>query len=1176
MDKVILVEDKGALKSIDEIIILEEGAQENQARQMYDKWVRENPDKEVLDFEKIKEVLETDKNKNKHLPKLIQYHLRDGVDIGILSNYYSRFINNTKINKEDINKFKTFQDFEQLVDSAVETVVKQDLKKVDDKPIFENEEFRVFLGDSKEKAQKYGQGAKYNFCVSRFDGGNLYHSYRKDGATFYFVYMNESMIERINAPAELLVIHAYPNNKYQINYAKPNSDEDIEVPKLLKILNIDKETFSKVFKNKPLTPEEKRLYEEIDEQESILNLKNINDRLLFIELGKEIGNNDWNKLGNQLETLLHKYIEVGIYDVPDNVVDKYPKLKKRYIQKLKQRFVIKIENDYREYTPHEKVIAAKLGYVDIGGRLVKSDSKEYKQYLINMDKTFEKLKSRVKTDKDGNKYIDGDVEFKSNTINKFPDWLKDVRVGGKFSCYNNQLTSLKNTPRKVDGDFNCSYNQLTSLEGAPREVGGHFICSDNQLTSLEGAPREVGGRFNCSYNKLTSLKGAPREVGGIFICSDNQLTSLKGAPREVGGYFDCSYNKLTTLKGAPEEVDGSFFCSNNPVEFTNKDIKEAMEESRQMNEDVQVFLIEDKGALKSIDEIINQAQGRNIIAFDTETTGLHPHSVNTQLTEIAAIAVDSNGNEIEQYHVKINLTPDIEKVRGKEQETGEPFIGNRKIDDNLKMTGYDDKNTKFLDEKDALVGFKDFVSRFPNAFIMAHNLRFDMGQINTKLKQYGLGDIQGYDTIDTLTFARNQLEAILYSVKDSDRIKDVIEAMTTIKRGKKTISHTLDKLGKAFGISTDMWHSGLADTKQLIGIYFTMIEFMKDVRDDINHSEYKKVWGKLLKGEHNARKGWKKRGDDKTAREVRKGKKKFEKEFAESEYNKDEDENKQLVNLQGLYTKREEDIDIDENELNMGIEVEMEHTEDPEVAKRIALDHLMELPDYYTRLNKMEADAEKTLKEAKDLEDYQNYLHVFLEKEKWYTKDGWSGDPEQFDKKRRGKRLFDQSLKNWNDKALGKVKSGTQPDDYNRSLEKAKLKKEEKFSKKEEVEDLDIVEKDEEDKEVFDILSDIETELFSADNLDEYKDIVESLLNRGFEVTGGKLRKQKKAKRKGFRADAGKGNNSVARKMTMDEMRKRKMGAVKGNIKAEGKLNRSNDKKRNALKIRGQMKNKKK
>ena len=45
-------------------------------------------------------------------------------------------------------------------------------------------------------------------------------------------------------------------------------------------------------------------------------------------------------------------------------------------------------------------------------------------------------------------------------------------------------------------------------------------------------------------------------------------------------------------------------------------------------------------------------------------------------------------------------------------------------------------------------------------------------------------------------------------------------------------------------------------------------------------------------------------------------------------------------------------------ELEMGVKVEMEHTNDDELATEIAMDHLYEIPDYYTRLKKMESDAE--------------------------------------------------------------------------------------------------------------------------------------------------------------------------------------------------------------------------
>lgn len=50
----------------------------------------------------------------------------------------------------------------------------------------------------------------------------------------------------------------------------------------------------------------------------------------------------------------------------------------------------------------------------------------------------------------------------------------------------------------------------------------------------------------------------------------------------------------------------------------------------------------------------------------------------------------------------------------------------------------------------------------------------------------------------------------------------------------------------------------------------------------------------------------------------------------------------------------------DPDQLQMGVKVEMEHTSDASLAEKIARDHLAEIPDYYTRLAKMESQAQKS------------------------------------------------------------------------------------------------------------------------------------------------------------------------------------------------------------------------
>ena len=56
--------------------------------------------------------------------------------------------------------------------------------------------------------------------------------------------------------------------------------------------------------------------------------------------------------------------------------------------------------------------------------------------------------------------------------------------------------------------------------------------------------------------------------------------------------------------------------------------------------------------------------------------------------------------------------------------------------------------------------------------------------------------------------------------------------------------------------------------------------------------------------------------------------------------------------------------DLDPKQLEMGQKVEMEHTDNPEIAKKIARDHVAEFPTYYTELKKMETSLEKKAMEA--------------------------------------------------------------------------------------------------------------------------------------------------------------------------------------------------------------------
>lgn len=78
----------------------------------------------------------------------------------------------------------------------------------------------------------------------------------------------------------------------------------------------------------------------------------------------------------------------------------------------------------------------------------------------------------------------------------------------------------------------------------------------------------------------------------------------------------------------------------------------------------------------------------------------------------------------------------------------------------------------------------------------------------------------------------------------------------------------------------------------------------------------------------------------------------------------------------GDHTKEQ---DVDEKQLKVGIEVEKEHTTDENVAKEIAIDHLTEDPQYYTKLIKNGlVDEHPALKLAKELGILESTINEYV------------------------------------------------------------------------------------------------------------------------------------------------------------------------------------------------------
>jgi len=77
----------------------------------------------------------------------------------------------------------------------------------------------------------------------------------------------------------------------------------------------------------------------------------------------------------------------------------------------------------------------------------------------------------------------------------------------------------------------------------------------------------------------------------------------------------------------------------------------------------------------------------------------------------------------------------------------------------------------------------------------------------------------------------------------------------------------------------------------------------------------------------------------------------------------------------GRYNEQGQGKTFNESELKIGDKIELEHTDNPIIARRIAQDHLTEFPGtgnndgYYSRLLKMETEAKKDLEGGSDEEE---------------------------------------------------------------------------------------------------------------------------------------------------------------------------------------------------------------
>jgi hypothetical protein len=137
---------------------------------------------------------------------------------------------------------------------------------------------------------------------------------------------------------------------------------------------------------------------------------------------------------------------------------------------------------------------------------------------------------------------------KYNIINYTINSDNSVDVDGDVDLHDKRLESIPLSFNIVNGYFGCGRNYLISLKGCPVRVGNRFSCYNNKLTSLQYSPQYVeNGNFSCGRNKIESLQYCTKLIRGDFYCYNNELTSLEYHPT-VYGEFRCWNNQINTFE----------------------------------------------------------------------------------------------------------------------------------------------------------------------------------------------------------------------------------------------------------------------------------------------------------------------------------------------------------------------------------------------------------------------------------------------------------------------------------------------------------------------------------------------------------------------------------------------------------------------------------------------------
>lgn len=518
-----------------------------------------------------------------HLPKLTKFHIRGNINLETLHLYYTRYMNTPSISNKSIERFTDFPAFEREVDANFVADKNAEIKEIDEPPIYSDSNIDVFLGDSIEKCIKYGQGETYGLCISRTSRStNLYHNYRLDNLTTYFVYFKKSLK---NAPAKFILIDVTEDpDSFSYNIITPNIDEHISKSELIETFPELKDAInSNVFKYLPIEGEEKEYYDKWHGK-NILSFITLDDQLRFVEMG---GHVDWHDFSS--DSLLNKHLIAKAYLernglLPEWILDEYPDIKKRYIQKIDRMLQEKsgrIEWNYlfdfeREYvkknkkpevlyisylksqlvddlTAEEQIDRVRIAKVSLSEYEIENYIKDRKGVFTAMaEKGFyipdEIFKEFPEIESTYNNSLDEGIEV---YIKKFISNGKNFGLGpseyfDEKSHYLRRCVEKKNVIYDILKREAETSSKIIKNNSIDSKHAGRVTVYENELI-----PDLSGLSVNSLVIKskiISELENLP-SINDALIIECPLLKSLEGLPKYTKTLYISYNDKLTTLKG---------------------------------------------------------------------------------------------------------------------------------------------------------------------------------------------------------------------------------------------------------------------------------------------------------------------------------------------------------------------------------------------------------------------------------------------------------------------------------------------------------------------------------------------------------------------------------------------------------------------------------------------------